>query len=177
MKACALSLVLVLTVASACPATVLAQVASDRDTAEISAYELSVAGLAKYRQANTNLAQLGEALSENCDEDEDDQSIDGMVAQMRGVPGAAEAIESAGLPLREYVVFTWAMVGAGIGAWALDQPGGQLPPGVSKANAEFARDHGAEFQEAASLVEPYDCDDSEDEGYADEVEEESDYEE
>jgi hypothetical protein len=83
---------------------------------------------------------------------------------------------SAGMPVREYVVFTWTMVGAAFAAWALDQPGGELPPDVSRANAEFARAHGAEFQEAASLVEPYDCDggasDDGDEGY-----EEGDYDE
>lgn len=159
------------------PGTALAQDASDQETVEIRAYALSVAGLEKYRQATTNLAQPGEALSQNCDKDQDDQSLDAMVAEIRGIPGAAEAIESAGLPVREYVVLTWAMVQAGFAAWSLDQPGGELPPGVSMANVEFYRAHEAEFQEAASLVEPYKCDDNGDDGYDEEAADESDYEE
>jgi hypothetical protein len=172
-----IGLFLALGLAAFGPGSALAQDTSDKDAAEISAYELSVAGLEKYRQANQNLAQLGEALSQNCDEEQDAQSLDAMAAQIRGVPGAAEAIESAGLPLREYVVLTWAMTQAGFAAWALDQPGGELPPGVSLANVEFFRAHGAEFQEAASLVKPYECDDNEDDGYEDEADEENDYEE
>ena len=166
-----------LVVASFGPGTALAQGASDQDAAEISAYALSVAGLEKYRQATTNLAQLGEALSQNCDEDQDDQSLDAMAAEIRGIPGATEAIESAGMPVREYVVLTWAMVSAGFAAWALDQPGGELPPDVSMANVEFFRAHETEFQEAASLVEPYECDDNEDDGYDEEAPDENDYEE
>lgn len=172
-----IGLSLALIVASFGHSTALAQGASDQDAAEINAYALSVAGLEKYRQATANLAQLGEALSQRCDEDQDDQSLDAMGAEIRGIPGATEAIESAGMPVREYVVLTWAMVQAGFAAWGLDQPGGELPPGVSMANVEFFRAHEAEFQEAASLVEPYECDDSEDESYEDEAYDEEAYEE
>lgn len=153
-----MALSLALIVAAFGPGTALAQDASDQDAAEISAYTLSVAGLEKYRQATTNLAQLGEALSQNCDQDQDDQSLDAMVAEIRGIPGAAKAIESAGMPVREYVVLTWAMVQAGFAAWGLDQPGGELPPGVSMANVEFFRTHEAEFQKASSQVPSADCD-------------------
>ena len=86
-----IGLSLALVVASFGPGSELAQGASDQDAAEISAYALSVAGLEKYRQATTNLAQLGEALSQNCDEDQDDQSLDAMAAEIRGIPGATEA--------------------------------------------------------------------------------------
>ena len=172
-----IGLSLALVVGSFGPAPALAQVTSDQDAAEISAYALSVAALEKYRQATVNLAQLGEALSKNCDEDQDGGSLDAMVAEIRGVPGAAEAIESAGMPVREYVVLTWAMVQAGFAAWGLDQPGGELPPDVSMADVEFFRAHEAEFREAASLVEPYECDDSEDDGYNEEAADYNDYEE
>lgn len=157
-----MALSLALIVASFGHGTALAQGAAEQDAAEISAYALSVAGLEKYRQASTNLAQLGEALSQNCDKDQVDQSLDAMVAKIRGIPGAAEAIESAGMPVREYVVLTWAMVSAGFAAWGLDQPGGELPPGVSMANVEFFRAHEAEFQEAASQVPSEDCDEESD---------------
>lgn len=169
-----LSLTLVVTLFGPGPA--LAQGTSDQDAAEINAYAFSVAGLEKYRQATTRLAQLGEALSQNCDGDQDDPSLDAMVAEIRGVPGAAEAIESAGMPVREYVVFTWALVSVGFAAWAVDQAGGELPPGVSMANVEFFRAHQAEFQEAASLVQPNECDDSGD-NYDEEVPDEYDDEE
>lgn len=179
---CRMALSLALIVASFGHGTALAQGASDQDAAEISAYALSVAGLEKYRQATTNLAQLGEALSQNCDEDQGDPSLDVMVAEVRGIPGAAEAIESAGIPVREYVVLTWAMIQAGFAAWGLDQPGGELPPGVSMANVEFFRAHEAEFQKAASQVPSEDCDEEGDwdaeEGWEEEGwEEEADYEE
>lgn len=178
---CRMVLSLALVVASFGHGTALAQGAADQDAAEISAYALSVAGLEKHRQATTNLAQLGEALSQNCDEDQDDQSLDAMVAEIRGIPGAAEAIESAGMPVREYVVLTWAMLQAGFAAWGLDQPGGELPPGVSMANVEFFRAHEAEFQKAASQLPSADCDEEEgweDEAYEEEGwEEEADYEE
>jgi hypothetical protein len=45
------------------------------------------------------------------------------------------------------------------------------------ANVEFFRAHETEFQEAASLVEPYECDDNEDDDYDEEASDESDYEE
>jgi hypothetical protein len=159
------------------PGTALAQGASDQDAAEISAYALSVAGLEKYRQATTNLAQLGEALLQTCDEDQDDQSLDAMVAEIRRIPGAAEALESAGMPVREYVVLSWAMFSAGFAAWGLDQPGGELPPGVSMANVEFYRAHETEFQEAASLMEAYECDENGDDGDDEEAPDEYGYEE
>lgn len=154
------------------PLTVWSVGDADQDAAEVGRYELNATGLAKYRQANANLAESAEGLRGNCDNELQNDSLDGMVAQIQGVPGAAAAIQSAGMPVRDYVVFTMAMIQTGFAAWAMDQPGGELPPGVSMANVEFFRTHEAEFQEAASLVEPYECDDSGDDGYEDEAYEE-----
>lgn len=159
------------------PLTVWSVGDADQDAAEVGRYELNATGLAKYRQANANLAESAEGLRGNCDNELQDDSLDGMVAQMQEVPGAAAAIESAGMPVREYVVFTMSMIQTGFAAWALDQPGGELPPDVSMANVEFFRAHEAEFQEAASLVEPYECDDSDEDGYDEEAPDENDYEE
>jgi hypothetical protein len=153
--------------------TVFAQDDSAADAREVNEYILTEDGLAKFSQAAANLGQLGESLSGTCDDDgEAEPSLDGMVAQIRAVPGAAGAIESAGLPVHEYVVFTFAMIQAGFAAWALDQPGGELAPGVSMANVEFYRAHEAELQEAANLVPSDDCDEGGDDSY-----DESDYEE
>lgn len=161
----------------ALPAVGSAQADSDADNREVTSYRLTQPALAKYAAATRALATVLAENPPDCDEDQNDQSLDAMVAEIRGIPAATEAIESAGMPVREYVVLTWAMVQAGFAAWGLDQPGGELPPGVSMANVEFFRAHEAEFQEAASLVEPYECDDNEDDGYDEEAPDENDPEE
>lgn len=156
------------------PLGALAQDAADADAREVSAYVLTEAGLAKFRQAQQNLARLGDGLSPNCEDDgEEGQSLDGMVAGIRAVPGAANAIEAAGLPIREYAVFVFSLVQTGLASWALDQPGGALPPEVSMANVEFYRNHEAELLEATAMTssdrcgeEEYDdYEESEDESY------------
>jgi hypothetical protein len=155
------------------PHTVLAQDDPEADAREVNEYVLTEDGLAKFRQAAANLGQLGESLSGTCDDDsEADPSLDGMVAQIRKSPGASEAIESAGMPVREYVVFMFSMLQSGLAAWALDQPGGELPPEVSLANVEFYRAHEAELQEAASLMPSDNCDEGGEDSY-----DEDDYEE
>ena len=161
----------------ALPPVASAQADPDADNREITSYRLTEPALAKYAAATRALAKALAESPPDCDEDQDDQSLAGMATEIRGIPGATEAIESAGMPVREYVVLTWAMVQAGFAAWALDQPGGELPPDVSMANVEFFRAHEAEFQEAASLVEPYKCDDNGDDEYEDETYDEEAYEE
>jgi hypothetical protein len=69
-----------------------------------------------------------------------------MVARIDAVPGARDAIGSAGMTTREYVVFSWSLLQNGLAAWAISQPGGKLPPGVSKANVDFYKKHEAELQ-------------------------------
>jgi hypothetical protein len=39
----------------------------------------------------------------------------------------------------------------GLAAWAAGQSGGELPPGVSKANVDFVTKHDARLKELASL--------------------------
>ena len=67
--------------------------------------------------------------------------MDASVAHINSVPGAQAAIQSAGMTTREYVVFTLSLFQSGMAAWALTQPGGTLPPEVSKANVDFYRAH------------------------------------
>jgi hypothetical protein len=63
---------------------------------------------------------------------------------------------------REYMVFSMSLLQTGIAAWGLEQPGGKLPPGVSKANVDFYKAHKATI-ERLSAGSKDKCDDSADE--------------
>ena len=130
--------------------------ASDNDTREISSYVLTEGGLAKFTQAAQKLYDVPGACAQGDYEGADSQSIDQMVAKLNAVPGAQSAIRSAGLTTREYIVFMWSMVQNGMAAWAVSQPGGKLPPGVSQANVDFYKKHEARF---AAIGENDPCDD------------------
>ncbi|MDQ1342472.1 MAG: hypothetical protein QG571_1090, partial [Pseudomonadota bacterium] len=80
------------------------------------------------------------------------------VARLDATDGVRKAITSAGLTTREYVVFSWAVMQAGLAAWALDQPGGKLPAGVSMDNVTFYRKHAAAMEELGAQTRAADCD-------------------
>jgi hypothetical protein len=116
--------------------------AQDRDAQEVSRYMLTESGLAKFAQATRNISAVPGACEREDDDDSDDlKSIDQMVARMNSVPGIQGAIQSAGLTTREYVVFMFSMMQNGMAAWAVSQPGGKLPPGISQANVDFYKKH------------------------------------
>lgn len=119
--------------------------AQDADSQEIMRYTLTDAGLAKYSRATRNIAGVPGACARDEDDSEDLKSINQMVAKMNSVPGVQAAVESAGMTTREYVVFMFSMIQNGMAAWALSQPGGKLPSGVSQANVDFYRKHEAEM--------------------------------
>ncbi len=139
-----------------------AAVAEDADTREVQAYVLTEAALAKYVQATRNLAAKAHGVPGDCDDDSESQSqsqsISQTVAKMNAVPGVRAAIQNAGMTTREYIVFSWSVLQNGMIAWALDQPGGKLPPGASMANVNFYRKHAAEIQRLAELNQSSDCD-------------------
>lgn len=147
--------------------------AQDGDVREVQRYVLTGAGLAKYTQATKALAQLPAAKTRACsdegdDEDDDDdgaddQSIGAMVAKFESVPGARAAVQGAGMTLREYVVFTLSLLQNGLASWAVQQPGGKLPPGVAKANVDFVQAHDAELKRLQQYSRNDDCPDA-DEG-------------
>ncbi len=83
----------------------------------------------------------------------------------------AGGVQSAGMTTREFVVFTWSLFQTGLADWALEQPGGTLPPGVSKANVDFYRAHEQAFKELGTEQDSDDCDDR-DEADEEAVEEE-----
>lgn len=128
------------------------------DAQEISRYALTESGLAKYTQATRNLAGVpGACVRDDDDDGSNSQTIDQMVAKLNASPGAAAAIQSAGMTTREFVTFTFSMFQTGMAAWAASQPGGKLPPGVSQANVDFYKKNEARF---AALGENDPCDDA-----------------
>ena len=129
------------------------------DTAEIQRYTLTETALSKYTEAASNLASLPGACEDD-DSESDSQSLDAMVAKLESVPGAKAAVQAAGMTSREYVVFTFSVLQNGLAAWAASQPGGSLPPGVSKANVDFVTKHEAELEKITELES--DCNGDED---------------
>jgi hypothetical protein len=150
----------------------IAQDFPDSDTREISAYALTESALAKFTQATKNLDALAQTTAAQCDDDDGGSAtLDASVARINAVPGAQAAIQSAGMTTREYVVFTWSIFQTGMGAWALSQPGGTLPPGVSKANVDFYRAHEPALAKLSSGQSADPCSDREEsDEYAEEPE-------
>ena len=149
----------------------VAENVADGDAREVASYVLTDAGLAKYTQAVRNLAPLAKRLSDACKADDNSdevRSLNDMVARFDAVPGVRAAIKSAGLTTREYFVFTFSVFQNGMVAWALDQPGGKLPPGTSMANVKFYRAHEAAIKKLAEQTKAADCERSDSENDAEE---------
>lgn len=135
-----------------------AQNLADRDTNEIAGYVLTDAGLAKYTQAVRKLQPLMGQMPQDCDDDAGPKSLNDAAARMDGVPAVKSALKGAGMTSREYLLFSWSVFQNGMAAWALDQPGGKLPPGVKMANVNFYRAHEAELKKLGELTKHADCD-------------------
>jgi hypothetical protein len=137
-----------ISIALLAPAVAVAQGFPNRDAREISSYALTETALAKYTQATANLGDMSKQVLGNCDDDDGEgaSSLNESAARIDAVPGAQAAIRSAGMTTREYVVVTWSLFEAGMAAWALEQPGGTIPPGVSRANVDFVRAHKASLE-------------------------------
>jgi len=142
------------------PVVAGAQNLADRDAKEVADYMLTDAALAKYRQAVHKLQQLKEELQQDCEHDEGQQSLNDAAARMDGHPGAKAAFKAAGMTSREYLVFSLSVFQNGMAAWALDQPGGTLPPGTKPANVKFYQAHKAELEQLGKLTTQADCDNS-----------------
>jgi hypothetical protein len=140
-----------------------ARAQGDRDTQQISRYVLTEAGLAKYSAATQNLNKLGKSAQPGCDDKDDETpwSLDKAVAKADAAPAAKAAIQRAGMTTREYVVFSMSLLQTGIAAWGLEQPGGKLPPSVSKANVDFYKAHKATIEKLSAASKDK-CDESAD---------------
>ena len=147
-----------------------AQSDAGSDEREIDAYRLTESGLAKYTRAMQNLGPLAKKMSEDCNDGRDDgeseddgnaNSIDESVASFEAIPGVRAAIQSAGMTTRDYIVFTWSLFQSGMAAWALDQPGGKLPPNVAMDNVTFYRKHEEALKKLGEETKPAECGDDE----------------
>lgn len=69
---------------------------------------------------------------------------------------------TAGMTPREYVVFSWSLFHNGLAAWAVSQPGGALPSGISRANVDFVKKHEAEIQKIGAPLTGSGCDEESD---------------
>jgi hypothetical protein len=133
---------------------------ADADAAEVAAYRLSGATMKKVEDVVTRLSAAAakdpafrnelSALGGSDDEDEDEASgpasLDDMVALVNASPEFAKILASAGLASREYLLFTFALLQAGL-AESLSDPGAKLPPGTSAVLAEnirWVREHKSE---------------------------------
>jgi len=140
------------------PMAAEAQNLADRDTKEVADYVLTDEALAKYTKAVRKLQPLKERLSQDCEGDEHPKSLTDQATQMDGIPGVKSALKDAGLSSREYLVMSFSVFQSGMAAWALDQPGGTLPPGTKPANVNFYRTHKAELEKLGELTGEMDCD-------------------
>jgi len=138
--------------------------AQTADAKEVSRYVLTEAGLGKFTRATQNLAAVpGACVREDSDDGSSNASLDQLVAKLEATPGAKAAIQSAGMTSREYIVFMFSMMEAGLSAWAVKQPGGKLPPGVQQANVDFFNAHETAMAQIGK-EDPCGGDDEEDDG-------------
>jgi hypothetical protein len=121
-----------------------AGLAQDRDTQEVQHYVLTDAAFAKFKQASNKLAALPNGMASDCDDDS--PTIAEGVAKIEATPGAKAAISAAGLTPREYIVFAWSLAYNSVAAWAVEQPGGKLPPDANPVNVDFCKKHAAEIE-------------------------------
>lgn len=135
-----------------------AQNLADRDAKEVADYVLTDTALAKYTRAVRSLQPLKEQLPQTCEGDEHPKSLNDQAAKIDSVPGVKSALKVAGMTSREYLVVSFSVFQSGMAAWALDQPGGTLPPGTKPANVNFYRAHKAELDKLGELIKQADCD-------------------
>jgi hypothetical protein len=143
---------LLVTALFALAASAPAGAAGDSGTREVSAYKLTDAGLAKYANATRRLDEAVRRSPALCEEranedGEDTKTLDDLVAKIDANPQLRQAIQGAGMSTREYAVFSFAVLQAAMSAWALDQPGGKLAPGVSMDNVNFYRRNATTLKE------------------------------
>ena len=144
----------------------LPSLAAADDEQEIKNYVLTDAGLAKYSQAARQLAAMDAAQTGACEESEDGedaQSISDVVAKFDRYPAAKNAITSAGMTTREYVVFSFALLQTGLAVWGAEQTGGQATA-ASAANVAFYKKNEANLKKLETITQSKSCEEAEDDG-------------
>jgi hypothetical protein len=165
------ALLFVAAVASALPTQARAQkTQADADMQALKNYRLTEAGLAKYLQASQNLVAIVKSKPEwakniNASQKEN-ASLNDIAAFYDKIPPIHQALTSAGISSREYVLFTFSMFQAAMGAWAMSQPGGKLPEGTPAENVAFYKKHEAQLKKISEEMQAA-SKDSSDKGDAD----------
>lgn len=121
--------------------------ADQRSLRELAAFRLSMGKLSKAAQANKTLEKLSEddpALKRltQFDKQKGPQSIDDVVARIGDHPRARAAVEGAGLSARDYVLTMYCFEQSTQALFQKESTGGKnYPPGASKENVGFVRNH------------------------------------
>jgi hypothetical protein len=145
------------TLALLSPLVAGAQNLADGDAQEVADYVLTEPAMKKYTQAVRNLQPFTGQVPQNCD-DESPKSLNDMATRMDAVPQVKSALRGAGMTSREYLLFSLSVFHNGMAAWALEQPGGKLPPGAKMTNVNFYRAHEAELKKLGEFSRHTDCD-------------------
>ncbi len=131
-----------------------AETLPEADTREVRSYALTEIALGKYVEATHKLS----VIPLDCSTDDPEVgNLTEAAARIDAVPGAKAAVQSAGLTSREYVVFAFSLIENAFASYALEQPGGTLPQGVSMSNIEFLRRNSGVIERLANETEVADC--------------------
>jgi hypothetical protein len=131
-----------------------AETLPEADTREVRSYALTETALDRYVEATRKLS----AIPLDCSNEEPGISnLTEAAARIDAMPGGKAALRSAGLTSREYVVFAFSLIENAYASYALEQPGGKLPPGVSMTNVEFLRRNSGVIEQLANETEVDDC--------------------
>ena len=131
-----------------------AETLPEADTREVRSYALTETALDRYVEATRKLS----AIPLDCSNEEPGVSnLTEAAARIDAMPGGKAALQSAGLTSREYVVFAFSLIENAYASYALEQPGGKLPPGVSMTNVEFLRRNSGVIEQLANETEVADC--------------------
>lgn len=137
---------------------------TEKDSAEIQAYRLTLPMLRKIEQVYKSLDAMTSAdphLQEKLDRlatsegEEGPATIAEAVTRLDAVPEIQKAIRSSGLTSREFVVFTVAFGTAGLGVFAQSE-GQQLPPDMPPAvaaNLQWFKDNRSEIDRVKAEME------------------------
>jgi hypothetical protein len=126
---------------SAAPAEARAQ--EETWLAEVGAYRLSDEGLERFRQAIHNLVEVIEADPSIHHRGAATDGFEETIAFLEQEPAVGRALAAAGMPAREYVLFSMAFIQAGVVMHMADAMGesslDELPESVSRENVAYFR--------------------------------------
>jgi hypothetical protein len=125
--------------------------------AEVGAYRLSDEGLGRFRQAIQNLVTAIEADPSIHHRGAEADGFEKTIAFLEQEPAVGSALASAGMPAREYVLFSMAFIQAGVVMHMADAMGEssleELPETVSRENVAYFRANRERLEGVAEEVQ------------------------